>query len=245
MQTQKNLRKKHRPLRVESLEQRELMAANVTASLSNGVLNIEGTNGNDTVSAYVSSSGKTVVQNLTPSGFRVIFESTSKPHTINAKMLDGRDKINLTGFPGTLNSVNVDMGRGNSESVYLGFSYTKRLNINAVKSVSTKVHLARTVVDQAIVDFGKDSGRDTFIASSCSLNGMDIRMGKGDDVANFSRTSIRNSKIKMGAGNDQVFIDSSSDATNSTLHGGPGSDLYKKTGSKASNLKLRSIETLR
>jgi hypothetical protein len=228
---------------MESLENRELMAANVTANVSGGVLNIQGTNGNDNVQVLVLANNLTRVF----SGNRAIFETpTSSYSSMNANMLDGQDRLHINAIRNNqLTNVNVNMGRGSSEWAKIEVGSTRNLNVNAVQSVGTQVVLAATVVDQAIVDFGNDAGSDRLSTHSSSFNRFNVSMGAGADDLNLYRTSIQNSNINMGAGNDAVFMDQNSDIFGGFVDGGDGQDSYQKHGAQATRLTLRSIERRR
>ena len=225
---------------MESLEKRELMAANVTANVSSGVLNIQGTNGSDHVQVLVLANNWTRVI----SGNRTIFETpTSSYSSMNANMLNGQDRLHINALRNNqLTNVNVNMGGGSSEYVKIEVNATRNLNVNAVQSVGTHVVLTANVIDQAIVDFGNDAGSDRLSTHDSSFNRFNVSMGAGTDYLNMYRTSIRTANINMGAGNDAVFMDQNSDIFGGFVDGGDGQDSYRKVGAQATRVTLRSIE---
>lgn len=240
MRSQTKAHRKNRSLKVESLESRELMAANVTASISGGVLEVRGTNGNDSVNVLVLSNNLTRVV----SGNRMIFETaTTNYHSINANMLDGQDRLTISALRNNqLSNVSVNMGRGSTEYANIQVGSTRNLNVNAVQSVGTQVALTANVVDQAIVDFGNDAGADRLSTHSSSFNRLNVSMGAGVDNLAMYRTSVQNASINMGSGNDYVLMDPNSDIFGGFVDGGNGTDTYEKRGASATRLTLRSIE---
>lgn len=86
-------RKRSIKLGIESLERRITLTADIGFDASNGVLTIEGSDGND--SALVSMSGRTLVSTLTtPTGTIRKSVDVSKVHSIEFHGLNGNDSFN-------------------------------------------------------------------------------------------------------------------------------------------------------
>jgi hypothetical protein len=239
MNSMKNHRR-NRSLKYETLENRELMAADVTAYMSGSTLMIEGTNGNDHVVVELISNGRTRVM----SGNRVVADVPTSYNAMDAKMLDGKDHLRIyAGIHNSLERVAVDMGRGANEYMNLQIGATRNLNVNTASSVSTHVALTANVLDQAIVDFGNDAGNDGLVTSNSSFNALKVRMGSGNDSVTMYSTSVQRADVKLGAGRDSVAIDFYSDIASGTLDGGDGDrDSFKKRGSRLSGGSIRGFE---
>ena len=109
-----------RRLRVESLEARQLMAGEVTATFNNGTLSIRGTEGNDNVTVLFDQRAQTTSVLV---GTRDIVPRISSPvSNVN------HDSMNL-------NRLSIDMGTGNSsnrlrENVFLPNVTVRDLNVS-------------------------------------------------------------------------------------------------------------------
>jgi hypothetical protein len=230
--------RKTRALKVESLENRELMAANVTAGLAGSTLVIEGTEGADNVAVVAMNSGITTVR----SNGRLIYQTNSGSfNAISAKMLNGNDTLQVLAMPHRgLSSVQVDMGRGNLERVNLDLGFSRSVNVNTTNSVGAKVYLTGSM-DQVFADFGSDAGPDYLGLSGASINSLTAKFGRGDDILDMKSSTIQNSNVSMGAGNDRVFADSYSDIFGGTIDGGDGADQISKRGARFTRVSLRSF----
>jgi len=232
--------RRNRNLKYETLENRELMAADVTAYMNGSTLMVEGTDGNDQVIVEAISNGRTRVM----SGNRVVADLATSYNAMDIKMLGGKDSLRVfAGIHNSLDRVAVDMGRGTNEYVKLEIGATRNLSINTGSSVSAHVALTANVIDQAIVDFGNDAGNDGLVTTNSSFNNLRVRMGSGDDSVVMYGTSVQRADIKLGAGRDSLAIDFYSDIASGTLDGGDGDrDSFKKRGSKLSGGSVRGFE---
>lgn len=236
-----------RKLSFQALEKRDLMAANVMASLSGSTLVIEGTPGNDNVAVqYDSRLGTTVY-----SSGRAIKTFLNVYNSIDAKMLDGSDRFSLQAYAhNNLESVAVNMGRGNSEVVLLNIGSTRNLNVNAKESVGTYVALNVNVRDQAFVDFGNDTGRDELLTGvagrTASFNKLSLNMGAGSDKLSFFATSIQSLTANMGSDNDTIQADRNTHISSGVVDGASGSnDYFTKYGSPLNGIAIRGMEVVR
>jgi hypothetical protein len=104
MSEKKKSNRKFRSLKMESLEKRELMAAD--AFIENGVLNIRGTDAADNIRVE-SSYGTTRVW---ANGKRILQEATTSYSSVDAQMNGGNDGLSVNSSDiGTLSS---NMGGG-------------------------------------------------------------------------------------------------------------------------------------
>ena len=97
-----------RRLRVESLEVRQLMAGEVTATFNNGTLSIRGTEGNDNVTVLFDQRAQTTRVLV---GTRDIVPRISSPvSNVDVRLGGGTDKFVLGSM--NLNRLSIDMGIG-------------------------------------------------------------------------------------------------------------------------------------
>ena len=223
------------------------MAANVTAWLSGTTLNIKGTSGSDNVTVrYDSRLGTTVSVHG-----REIAKIPNTYTSINADMLRGTDRFFLQAYAlNNLESIFVKTGGGVLDVVELNIGSTRNLNIDAKESVGTTVSLNVNVLDEAIVDFGNDNGRDQFYTGvsggTASFDKLTVKMGAGSDTVVLNRTSIRSLQADMGSDNDTFKADRNTDVISGTVDGGSGrGDTFTKYGSRLNRISIRGVESLR
>src|SRR5215203_3679902 len=96
--------KGRRPLRIESLESRAMLASNVTATVTDGTLNIVG---DALPNAVQISGGKSTSVNGIWQGVNLRISQAQTPHIVGTK-INGQDFVNVTG----VKNVIVHLGAG-------------------------------------------------------------------------------------------------------------------------------------
>lgn len=217
-----------RKLKMESLEKRELMAANVTAEVSGGSLIIQGTSAADYVVVDVLSTNTRVWAN----GKRILQVPTSSYSSLDAKMGDGNDNLRVLLASRTgMNRIDVNMGRGSSENLSVEVGRANVVNVNADQSVATDIFLRKSSIDTVMANFGNDGGNDWLSINECSINYLETGMGGGNDAFGVSRTSINRAKVNLGSGNDLFQIwTTDSQIANGFVDGGTGRDRFRNMG---------------
>jgi hypothetical protein len=226
MSDKKKSNRKFRSLKMESLEKRELMAAD--AFIANGVLNIRGTDAADNISVE-SSYGTTRVW---ANGKRILQEATISYSSVDARMNGGNDnlRIILREHIG-LNRVDVNMGRGSSENLTIQVGRANVVDVNADLSVATDVFLQRSSVGTVKVNFGNDGGNDGLSVNSSDIGTLSSNMGGGRDFFGVSSTSIGQAAVNLGSGDDEFRIDTkNSQIRSGFVDGGPGRDRFRNFG---------------
>lgn len=210
--------RKTRALRVENLENRELMAADVvTATLSNGNLQINGTNNSEYV--RVNQLG----QNITVSvGFARSFAAfpASAVRSLQMNMNAGNDKVEVNLQQRTLDSIFVDMGLGSNERVDLDFGNVNSLTVNSVGSLGTSAFLRGTVNGRASIDFGSDPANDSLNINRSYIRNLNVNMGGGNDYCQLNGTRVDQAMINLGSGDDTFSNAWGSEVTSGTIDGG-------------------------
>jgi hypothetical protein len=232
-------KKATRALKLESLEKRELMAAD----FSNGVLTVTGTSGDDTIALWNAGDKLAISRNNQPVWYSQIPIRQIK--TINANLGAGRDElaINQNGWINdhwNVNSLNVNLGSGGNgqgfESVNFQGQSARNVNIRGSSTQRTSVRLAANLVDNAMIDLGRQQSDDLvdlrlqragtvdirtydgndivnvghwdyFGAPAMNVNRLNVNTGNGHDVVNLRGGTINNATIQTGSGNDRVDID--------------------------------------
>lgn len=230
--------RKGRTLKMESLERRELMAGDVAGYVAGGTLYIQGSAGNDAV--HVSQNGSFTT--IRAGGRETTVENKYK--SIRVDLGGGSDNLMLF-LPrmNDLQNVTVNMGSGSSEKAHVYLGSVQRLEIDSKMASGTEVLFNGAVVDQAILDFGDDPGRDRLTLEYADLRkNAVVKMGNGDDLVEIKRSSIRTADFNLGAGNDRITIDNTSNVAGGTIDGGAGTDTYVKKGPSLSRVSIRSFE---
>lgn len=185
-----------RKLKLENLENRQLMAGDITAGMdSQGVLQIRGDGAHNGVAIYQVNSSTMRVEGLSQGGSGTrVNGSTSY-----------RDFRNVQGL-------NVDLGAGNDRievgsAASLGRTtfFSRGANIQGgTGNDSIKIERAATNMD---VNIKGGSGNDTIVLKQVQIGssvdefrqgGLSVEAGTGNDVVDISNTSV----------NQTVYIDS-------------------------------------
>ncbi len=239
-----NLRKNLR-LGVEALEDRRLLAGNITATFFGGNLVLRGDASDNAVTISQTAPNTVSVLGKTNSGSATTINGLAGPIT----------------FTGVLNSVDADLKAGNDQFL-LGNNST---DVNALNneilfgSVGTFSGLAsaRTVVKFGVVarmGDGIDSvvifadvGGDIFVDGGANNDGFGVQGsivrgsvtfegGTGDNPSLLVRNTIVSNQINIngGQGANRANV-SSSTAQNVNFHGNEGADLITVSNSNIKN----------
>ncbi|MEZ6058363.1 MAG: hypothetical protein R3C01_16810 [Planctomycetaceae bacterium] len=244
-------------LTFERLEQRQLLAGNVTAVMKGSTLVITGdaadngvfvegqTDGTWTVESDAIFGGDTTTINGSS-----IFQTPEGVKKIVVNMGDGNDRlyvlaVTFDGPGGTdLDSLTIKMGDGNDSIGQLGI-LTGLLDIHA-KKVSVDLGNGDDSCQIATDVFGLD---DTVIGT------LNVKGGNGDDKVSISGCEIQKSlSVNLGAGDDTLSLGSpfqgtlqgNTFGTKTSFNGGKGLDelidFGNNTGVKEP--KVKAFETL-
>lgn len=227
-------KKATRALNLESLEKRELMAAD----FSNGVLTLTGTSGNDSFSLWNAGDRLVVAQNNQPIWYSQIPVRSIK--TINANLGGGRDElaVNQNGWINdhwNLNSLNVNFGSGGNGGgrefvIYQGQS-VRNVNIRGSSTQGTGVMLTANQVDNAMIDLGRQWSDDFVDLRLQRTGNMDIRTYDGNDIVNIGHwdyfgapaMAINSLIVNAGNGNDTLNLRGGR-INHANIHMGSGND---------------------
>lgn len=245
MSGEKKSNRKFRSLKMESLEKRELMAADVR--IENRVLLIKGTDASEKVLVDISQGNTRVyINNKT-----MLVRPTSEYSSVDAKMYGGKDDvtIRLNTHP-HLRKVDVDMGSGVSENLRIQVGRADEVNVNAGASINTDVTLQSlhgANVDKVFVNFGDDNGKDSLIIHNWNIGSLESNMGGGNDYFKVSSTSIGLAAVNLGSGDDNFELwTKNSTIRNGFVDGGVGSDLFENVGKfSPGGVAVRNFEKVR
>lgn len=205
---------------LERLEGRALMAADVTASLSNGVLAITGTDRSDSVTIGIDSRGTAFV--ATPAKGTLATFPSFGIRAITASLGNGADRINIHLPSRNLEAVTVDMGGGSAESCRVCVGSIGDLNIDGRAAVGTSVLVTNTVVQKsARLDFGEGAGNDTADIERCNMNRLWASLGADNDAFRvWGSSSISSIDVSMGSGRDFCSVSRGSEIRSGKIDGG-------------------------
>ncbi|MFN7736673.1 MAG: hypothetical protein ACK5O8_11180 [Pirellula sp.] len=216
--------RKTRALRVENLENRELMAADfASAGIQGNTLVVNGTNNRDDVQIFQVSP--TIIQ-VRNQGKVVGDFSNSAISNIQVNLNAGNDRLRISLDQKSLDQIYINMGSGTYDVADLRFGNANQLVTDAKASLGSVVHMRGTINVKASVDFGTDPASDTFLAYESSIASLDVKMGGGKDSCSLRNTSVGRANINMGTGNDGFYnIDSNVDS--GTIDGGDGGNTWR------------------
>lgn len=216
-------------MRMERLENRSLMAGNVSVQVEGNTLNIRGDGGDNTVtifrdnfhnnnSIFVSgtSTGNTTKIN---GGTDWLLVPLSRFQNIKVNLGAGSDAFSLTENI-KLASVDVIMGQGILDTVKI--ASTNR--INEIRVDATDTHKANVTVggNAGTVTVATGAGKDD-VTLKGSITSASIKTGASDDKLILDNTQIQNLRAEMGRGADRVFMYDSS-IESGVINGGAGRD---------------------
>lgn len=204
---------------IERLEERRVMAGDVTARLDNGTLKIDGTAMPDEVWVSVSRLGAIVVQTR----FADLGSwSPSQVRAIDARMGDGADKlwVNLSRVS-SVGSIKVNTGQGTFDSIEIKNATVGSLTVDGRSGNAASVSVFdSTVSNTAEVTLGGGNDRVKFARSAFET--LKVTAGAGDDNVNVENSQIRRAEIALGAGNDYFATNGSVTINGGTIDGGDG-----------------------
>ncbi len=223
--------RKNRMLKMESLENRELMAADVTANLSRGTLQISGSDRADQV--VVNQVGQNITVSLGSSRPFASF-SASQVNSLRVNLNGGNDILNVNLYQKSLDAVFVEMGSGSRERVDLKLGSARTLAVNAVNSFSTTAILSGNIQSRAEIDFGTDTGADNLFVNNSTFGMLDVKLGGGNDEFRMSNSKIDRAAIDFGAGDDWLN-NVQSEVSSGSIDGGTAVRGNRWSGSRFSS----------
>lgn len=205
---------------IEQLEGRTMMAADVTATLSDGVLSITGTDRSDNVTVGIDSRGALFV--AIPSKGTLASFNPSSVRGISASLGNGTDRINVNLPSRSLDAVAINMGGGSAETCRVCIGSIGNLSVDARAAVGTSVLVANTVItNQAWLDFGSDPGNDFVDVVGSQINGLSVNLGAGNDSFRVGgSSSISSANVSMGSGRDFCSIAQGTEIRSGLIDGG-------------------------
>ncbi|MEM7314666.1 MAG: hypothetical protein AAF497_16080, partial [Planctomycetota bacterium] len=221
----------------EQLEARNLLAGDITASVSGGTLRVIGDSQDNQVSVSVNDTGDLIVTGLndtTVNGQSTPFVAVSGSNILSRKLVirtqGGDDQITVDGVEVT-NDLLVDTGRGNdvleiNSATVNGQTRISLGNQNDTLAIAALEARRRLLVDSRSGDdtlvFGDVNVGQTINADNSPLPaGARIRTGRGADrilIAGAMQVSNLLG-IKTGSGNDSVIFDPDTAVDSATFGG--------------------------
>jgi len=156
----------HRRLMVQGLESRAMLAGDVTVSVTDGILRLQGDEfSNDIVIVRLNTTGQ---------GTKVAIHGTNASGVVTTR-INGQDSIEVEGI--TKGAI-LGLGNGNN-----------RLEIG---NTSSGDHARQPVDFQGRVKIGASSGNDRIAVSIYSNSGVAINAGAGDDKIYMIKSRFHN-----------------------------------------------------
>ena len=217
--------------RLERLEERALLAGNVTAQLLGQTAVVNGDMANNSVQIFIES-GNVVVRGLdgttingTSDDFILASGTISLPGHFSASLGDGNDTLTIAGVTVSRNAA-ISGGQGNDQIAVMGSSVVSGdLTISGGSGADTISLQDSTVGRTARILGGK--GTDTLVVSSASI-GRDLFIsgGSNDDNIVVDSTRVeRDARISGNSGDDDIVVRDSVIVDDIVISGNAGHDI--------------------
>ena len=255
--------------RLERLEERALLAGNVTAQLRGQTAFVNGDSADNSVQILVDggnvvvrgSDGTTI--NGSTEDFVLATGTTSLPGHLNVSLGDGNDSFTVAGVTVSRNAA-INGGSGNDQIAIMSSSViTGNLSISGNAGADTISLQDSTASSSVQIRGGR--GADMLIVSSATIAGDlyvsggvnddnividDSRIGRDTTIAGFGGDDdivVRDSvfvddvRISGHGGNDIIVFDSSNVGDKSVIAGGAGRDNIQIIGTSTFFDRLRAF----
>jgi hypothetical protein len=178
----------------ESLEDRQMLAGDVTAKISGGKLVIKGDSlANGITIAAGSTAGTVVVTGVTAGGSATTVNSGTTAVTLSGftgglklDMKGGDDSVTITGLTVT-GDAKLEGGRGNDTFDVSGSTFHGALTTNLGDGNDTLTFDSTTVSGKA--KFKGRSGNDDATITDSTFSKLSVSLGRGDDKLTMSGTT--------------------------------------------------------
>ena len=244
-------------LGVEALENRQMLAGNVTATITGaGDLVVRGDSADNTVAVELDSFG-----NVTVTGYDgttvddTNLSSTQLSGNIRITLLGGDDNVAIYGsdydvpvdnisivtgsgddqalianVDGIDGNVNINTGVGNDDATIKYAQASGNVTINSGAGSDTNV-LNTVSGDNLKISSGSDADRD-FVYQSAAAGDLTIASTSGNDSVNIEGIVAEDLRVSTGSGDDQVFITEAHTKYDTNLNTAGGNDKLVITNSE-------------
>ena len=250
-----------RSLKVETLENRELMACNVSVSFSNGDLYITGDASRNHVEVRQSSAGVYKITGQTIGGSATKVNGYANG-TTTISNFSGNVWVSLGGGDDQLNfgtgdnrlislpkGLSIDMGSGGDFLSIRDVKTTGNMSINTGTGVKDETHIYKADVGGhlGINDPGSVNNGDYDIATvnSCKVKGqLQFVFKGGNDRVEIISTGANTLYADLGAGNDYFRMNYTKPRLFTAI-GGSGTDIFAVPDYNGTRFNGSGFETFR
>jgi hypothetical protein len=227
-----------RGLKMESLENREFMAADISANLSGGTLRISGTDNGEFVRVVQVGSNIAVYNGYNTRSPILSPRPVSQVNNIQIQMKGGNDTVELK-VAKALDSIFIDMGKGSNERIFGSAQAVRNLTVAATQSLNTSANLSANVTGVANFQFG--AGQDTLQLNRSTINDLRVGMGRGNDTMVLHSTAVTKASVNLGEGDDRFRNLWGSQVSQGSIDSGPS----EKYGNRWDGLRFLSSVVVR
>ncbi|HEY2759438.1 MAG TPA: hypothetical protein VGI75_01805 [Pirellulales bacterium] len=241
----------------ETLENRSMLAGNVAAAVSGGLLNISGDGKGDQIVVHQLQTGDWVVAGL--NGTKINGQKTatfSEVFSINIKTLGGSDVVGVAGgiLPGSLcidtgagndivglallqvGSVNVSTGAGNDALVVAGLK-------TSTPEVTTTITQSLATSSSGSVNLDAGDGNNIVLLAGITTDNLSLCTGKGIDFIGIAGVCVDEClSVNTGGGTDMLGVIESSAGFAKFYSGNQASDILgtgqNSFGGQTSDFKI-------
>jgi hypothetical protein len=202
----------------ESLEARQMLAGDVSASISNGKLVVKGDSlANGITIAAGTTAGTVVVTGVNAGGTATNVNGTSN------------GAVTLTGFTG---GVKIDMKGGDDSVTITGLTETGDAKLEAGRGNDTFSVSGSTFNGELTTNLG--SGDDTLTLSSTTVSDKSKVKGRsGDDDVTITNSTFSKLSVSLGRGDDSLTMSGTTASVDTKLNGRSGTNTFANNGNNS------------
>lgn len=216
-------RRKFRSCSFESLEDRRLLAGDVSASIVQGDLVIEGDSQDNGISITAGATpGTVVVTGINVGGSATNLNGTANGSVtlsgftddLKIKMKGGNDAVTITGLT-VPDDADIDGGDGNDTFTLSNVTINDSLDMDLDKDDDTATLTNVTVSDEAEIEGSR--GADNVTITNSIFDELEVEIGRDNDNLNISGTTVHDETeldggkgtniLRTGSGNSLGDVD--------------------------------------
>ena len=218
-------RRNFRTCSFESLEDRRLLAGDVTAQIVRGDLVINGDSADNGITITAgATAGTVVITGINAGGTATNVNGTANgavtlsglSDDFKIKMRGGDDTVTITGPLTVPDDADIDGGDGNDTFRLSNVTIGDSLEMELEKGNDTATLTSVTVSDEAEIEASR--GTDSVSITNSVFEELEVEMGRDNDILNISGTTVHDeteleggrgtNTLTMGSGNSLADFDS-------------------------------------
>jgi hypothetical protein len=208
-------RRKFRACSFESLEDRRLLAGDVTARIVNGDLEIRGDNADNGITITAgATAGSVVITGINAGGAATNVNGTANgavtlsglTDDFKIKMRGGNDSVTITGPLSVPDDAEIEGGDGNDTFTISNLTIGDSLEMELGDGDDTATLTSVTVSDDD-AEIEASRGTDNVTIINSIFEELEVEMGRGNDNLNISGTTVHDeTELEGGRGSNTLTM---------------------------------------